>query len=63
MAFKSVALGCSKDYGVSWAQKGRILTLGDKPVLPAWSGTGDQVVKGTNFLRVYRIKGIYNGYT
>ena len=42
MAFKSVALGCSKDYGVSWVEKGRIITVGDKPVQPTWSGTGDQ---------------------
>lgn len=43
MAFKSVALGCSTDYGVSWVEKGRIITVGDKPVQPTWSGTGDQV--------------------
>ena len=43
MAFKSVALGCSKDFGVSWVERGRIITVGVKPVQPAWSGTGDQV--------------------
>ncbi|XP_023336347.1 uncharacterized protein LOC111707468 [Eurytemora carolleeae] len=44
MAFKSVALGCSKDFGVSWVERGRIITVGVKPVQPAWSGTGDQDV-------------------
>ena len=42
-SYKSVALACSHDYGVTWTHKGRILTLGEKPVEPAWSGTGDQV--------------------
>ena len=42
-AFKSVALACSSDYGRSWDNARRILTLGDKPAVASWSGTGDQV--------------------
>lgn len=42
-SFKSVALACSEDFGVSWREIGRILSVGEKPSLPAWSGTGDQV--------------------
>jgi len=43
-AFKSVGLACSSDYGVSWTNLSRILTLGEKPAVPEWSGTGDQDV-------------------
>ena len=42
-AFKSVALACSRDYGRSWDNARRILTLGHKPAVASWSGTGDQV--------------------
>ena len=44
-AYKSVALACSRDYGATWTNKGRILTLGAKPSFPSWSGTGDQVIQ------------------
>ena len=32
---------CSDDMGESWSKKGQILTKGEKPSEPAWSGCGD----------------------
>lgn len=42
-AYKSVALACSEDFGASWREIGRILTVDQKPGSPAWSGRGDMV--------------------
>ena len=32
---------CSDDMGESWSKKGQILTRGEKPSEPTWSGCGD----------------------
>lgn len=35
------ALVCSEDLGNSWTRRGQILTVGSRPVTPAWAGIGD----------------------
>lgn len=32
---------CSDDMGETWIKKGQILTRGEKPLTPSWSGCGD----------------------
>ena len=32
---------CSEDLGRSWIRHGQILTVGTRPVTPAWAGIGD----------------------